>query len=130
MSANQHDDLEPVYPLAEAVKLFLPGGHWTVNSLRTEIRKGRLVPERIAGKLGVTRRAIMEMRERCREEKREAPASCSDAGRAASPCGSSGDADLKLARAATKQTLQALKRNSRNSRQIRSARLRGFGETL
>lgn len=59
--------MEPVYSLAEAVDRFLPGGVWTVSSLRTEIRKGRLQVERIAGKFGVTESAIEEMRKLCRE---------------------------------------------------------------
>ena len=65
------------YPLARAVELFL-GPPWTVSSLRTEIRKGRLVAERIAGKLAVTEAAIQEMRVRC-QEKPKGPGSTSDA---------------------------------------------------
>ena len=60
-------ELERIYSLKEAVERFLPGGAWTVSSLRTEIRKGRLVAERIAGKLGVTESAVARMRELCRE---------------------------------------------------------------
>ena len=64
------------YPVAVAVELFL-GPPWTVSSLRTEIHKGRLEAERIAGKLAVTEAAIGEMRARCRE-KPKAQGSTSD----------------------------------------------------
>lgn len=54
--------------LAQAVEQCFPLGGVTVSTLRTEARKGRLVTERIAGKDFVTRRAIDEMRARCREQ--------------------------------------------------------------
>src|SRR5680860_29133 len=56
---------DPV-PLAAAAMIFFPAGGVTAKTLQTEIRKGNLVPERIGGKYFVTRRAITEMRERCR----------------------------------------------------------------
>ena len=67
-------DVERLYTLKEAVAAFFPGGNWTVASLRTEIRNGRLEPIRFAGKFGVTKSAIGEMLVKCRE-KQKAPAS-------------------------------------------------------
>lgn len=54
-------------PLAEAVRRLFPFGGATVSTLRTEARKGRLAIERIAGKDFVTRKAVEEMRARCRD---------------------------------------------------------------
>jgi hypothetical protein len=109
-------DIEPIYPLAEAVARWLPGGHWTVASLRTEIRAGRLRAHMIAGKMGVTETAIREMIERCRVVPKD-PASISDphAGTkaAAHPDGSSATDLAKSAQDAALATAQALKRPSR-----------------
>lgn len=102
--------LERPYTLKQAVAIFL-GPPWTVSSLRTEIRKGRLVAERIAGKLAVTESAIARMRELCRESANR-PASTSDTATDEPQCGSSSDSDLNRAQAAAKATLQALKENS------------------
>jgi hypothetical protein len=57
-------DDEPV-TLAEACRLFF-GGRISPSALRTEAMKGRLVITQIARKDFVTRRAIEEMKERCR----------------------------------------------------------------
>ena len=103
--------MEPVYSLAEAVDRFLPGGVWTVSSLRTEIRKGRLQVERIAGKFGVTESAIEEMRKLCRE-RQKAHGSTSGNGQAERPSGVLETANAKSAQVAAQATLQALKKNS------------------
>jgi hypothetical protein len=58
--------VEPHFTLQEAIELFFPGGHVTVRSLRTEIRKGRLSVTEVAGKFLVSERAIAEMLEKCR----------------------------------------------------------------
>jgi hypothetical protein len=58
--------VEPHFTLQEAVERFFPGGHVTVRSLRTEIKKGRLCITEVAGKFLVTERAIAEMLEKCR----------------------------------------------------------------
>lgn len=64
------DDLQPKverhYTLQEAIEHFFPGGHITVASLRTEIRKGRLQATEVAGKFLVSESAIAEMLEKCR----------------------------------------------------------------
>ena len=52
--------------LVEAVAVFWPDGPLTVRSLRTEISRGSLTAERIAGKDLVTPTALKEMRQRCR----------------------------------------------------------------
>ena len=52
--------------LEVAVKLAFPAGGMTVAGLRTEIRRGTLPVENIAGKLFVTLAGIDEMRETCR----------------------------------------------------------------
>lgn len=59
-------DDDPVR-LSDAVDLFFPRGGMSLSALRTEARKGRLVIERIAGKDFVTKRAINDMRARCRD---------------------------------------------------------------
>ena len=58
--------LEPRYTLAEAARLFFPGGRITARSLRTEITKGRLRVEIVAGKVMVTESALEAMLELCR----------------------------------------------------------------
>lgn len=60
-------DDDPVR-LSDAVDLFFPRGGMSLSALRTEARKGRLVIERIAGKDFVTKRAIHDMRARCRDQ--------------------------------------------------------------
>ena len=62
--------LEPAYPLSVALERFFPGGYWTVATLRTAIRNGDLVAERIGGRLAVTESAVQEWRERCRQASR------------------------------------------------------------
>lgn len=52
--------------LDAAVKAAFPNGGITVTGLRSEIAKGRLEVELIAGKLFTTLGAIARMRERCR----------------------------------------------------------------
>lgn len=108
------EDNEPLYTLQEAVKRFLPGGRWTVASLRTERRKGRLKVEKIAGKIGVTESAIREMRMRCREQPSR-PVSTSAPVPIVEPTGLSSTADANLARAAAKQTARELIESSRNT---------------
>src|SRR5215468_10017807 len=57
--------LEPRFSLKQAIEKFFPNGPLRVASLRTEIRKGRLRPTRVAGKDLVTEADIAEMLERC-----------------------------------------------------------------
>src|SRR5689334_12497976 len=94
--ALKDDDL---VRLADAPALFFPCGGVTLNTLRTEIRRGTLVPERIGGKYFVTPRAIREMRLSCR-----APVSrhalSSDATGTASGAGLSATSDGIAAQAA------------------------------
>jgi hypothetical protein len=52
--------------LETAAKLAFPNGGMTVAGLRTQIKRGHLTVETIAGKHFVTLRAIEEMRTRCR----------------------------------------------------------------
>lgn len=111
--AYTETDLEPVYPLKEAVDRFLPGGHWTVSSLRTEIRKGRLQVERIAGKIGVTEAAIREMRALCREKQRAPGSTSKNSKPGDKPCGSSETEEKTQALDAAKATLKALRKRSR-----------------
>jgi hypothetical protein len=67
VNAKMIADDDPV-PLKAAANLFFPAGGVTARTLQTEIRKGNLVPERIGGKYFITKRAINEMRERCRSQ--------------------------------------------------------------
>ncbi|EKF40020.1 hypothetical protein NA8A_23013 [Nitratireductor indicus C115] len=73
--ASDVEDDEPV-TLAEACRLFF-GGRLSPSALRTEAAKGNLDIIQIARKDFVTRRAIEEMKERCRVS-RARPASGSD----------------------------------------------------
>jgi hypothetical protein len=63
-------DLDAPLRLKDALEHAFPNGGMKLSGLRNEIRKGRLVAERIAGKHFVTLRAINEMREQCRETDR------------------------------------------------------------
>jgi hypothetical protein len=63
-------DLEMPLRLQRAVEIAFPFGGMTVSGLRREAAKGRLVMERIAGKNFVTLRAINEMRELCRDQRK------------------------------------------------------------
>src|SRR5690242_10245761 len=99
---------DPV-PLHHAAKLFFPAGGIKPHSLRTEIRKGNLVTERIAGKDFVTKRAIEEMREKCRTQLRGRGFTSASVA-AESRYGSSGMVERRSQRAATKATANKLKR--------------------
>lgn len=109
------------YTLKQAVDRFFPEGPLTVSSLRTEIRKGRLVVERIAGKIVVTEAAIGGMMERCREDQRGQGFTLEDVA-AESESGSSSGWDLKKAQAAARATVMALKENSRVTSQPNTSR--------
>lgn len=74
--------------LSDAVTMFFPAGALTLSALRTEARKGRLATVTIAGKQFVTRKAIMDMIELCRDQNSR-PASPSDASRTDAASGSS-----------------------------------------
>ena len=105
-------DVERLYTLKEAVAVFFPGGNWTVASLRTEIRNGRLEPIRFAGKFGVTKSAIGEMLVKCRE-KQKAPASGSALQeKTEDQSGSFSTEALKQAQDALQATLKGLKKPS------------------
>lgn len=61
-------DDDRLLTLAQAIEIFYPDGPLTIASLRTEIKKGGLTAERIAGKIFVTPRGLTEMRIKCREQ--------------------------------------------------------------
>jgi len=96
--------LERRYTLKQAVAKFYPDGPITVSSLRTEIRKGRLEIERIAGRICVTQADIAKMLERCREEGPAVEARAANDTRAA---------DLRIALAAARATCERLKASGR-----------------
>lgn len=104
-------ELEPVYSLKEAVAKVLKG-RWTVASLRTEIRKGRLRPTRIAGKLGVTDSALGDMLKLCQDEPRARAFTLDRPDSNAVPSGSLSTEEKKLALDAAKQTAKALRTRS------------------
>jgi hypothetical protein len=116
------DLTEPLHSLEEAVRLFLPGGRWTVASLRTERRKGRLKVEKIAGKIGVTESAIREMRRLCQEEQKAQDCSSAPPARIAAPFGSSSTEEQKKAQDAAKATARALTKRSRNTSPTNTSR--------
>ena len=63
-------DLDRPYRLKDILPLAYPGGEMTLSGLRKEIAKGNLSVEYTAGKFFVTMRAILEMREKCRDLRR------------------------------------------------------------
>jgi hypothetical protein len=111
---NPTDRVEPHFTLREAVEHFFPGGHVTVRSLRTEIKKGRLSVTEVAGKFLVSERAIAEMLEKCRCPVEAKPhASISACGNIhANTSGRSETERLGLARAAASTILNARKKLS------------------
>lgn len=94
------------YTLEEAARKFFPNGHWTVSSLRTEIRKGRLRPLRIAGTFDLTESAI---REWCQESPK-VHVSGSTGLQDIQPHGSSSIRESKLAQDAARLTNEKLKK--------------------
>jgi hypothetical protein len=119
---------ERLYTLKEAQAKFLPG--WSISALRTEIRRGRLVAERIAGKLGVTEQAIGEMRQLCRE-KPKVPVCTYVVEKAEHQCGSSSTEESRLSLAAAKATIRELKQSLRaTSRKNTSRRKNAIGSTV
>lgn len=105
---------DPV-PLAVAAKLFFPAGGVTLSSLRNEIRRGTLVPERIANKLFVTRRAIDAMRDRCRDDLKARDSMCAGS-KASRPSIPSGTGDrVSAACASALVSIKKLKEHSRNT---------------
>ena len=97
--------------LVEAVAVFWPDGPLTVRSLRTEIAKGSLTAERIAGKDLVTPTALKEMRQRCRA-RRTLRDSTSANERDVTRPGSSSTAEMRSAQAAAMASLQGLRKRS------------------
>ena len=66
-ASTEISDDDPVR-LCDAVAMFFPASGLTLSALRTEARKGRLATMTIAGKQFVTRGALKEMMERCRDQ--------------------------------------------------------------
>lgn len=113
-------DSDHPYPLAIAVEKFLPG--WSVASLLTERRKGRLRVGKIAGKLCTTESAIREMQRLCLEEQKVHVSIFDGIPDASVDSGSSRTEASKLALAAAKATLQELKQRSRATSQTSTRR--------
>src|SRR5262245_17135557 len=113
-SARSLDGINPDDPLRldVAAELAFPDGSMTASGLRKEVRRGRLVIERIAGKDYTTLRAIEKMRELCRpnssrrgygsNQLNDAPAKSFDLRR-----GTSKMETIERARAAAKTMLSA-----------------------
>lgn len=103
--------MEKVYSLRQAVKVFFPDGPLTVSSLRNEIRKGRLIATKPAGKLLVTESAIVEMLELCRVNACLPTCSSSAESRLSEVSGASETERTAQAQAAANAILKAQKRN-------------------
>jgi len=106
-------EIEPDTPLRlkVAAKIAFPDGSMTDSGLRSEIAKGRLAVERIAGRQYVTLNAIKEMRALCREERKDR-GFISEAAKAVRQSGSSSTAPLKSARDAASMIAERLKKPS------------------
>jgi hypothetical protein len=102
--------------LTEAVGVFWPDGPLTVPSLRTEIRKGHLIAERIAGKLFVTPNALQEMRTRC-QDKPTVRVSSSGSALGESQSTSSSTPDMKRAQVAAQMNVQERRNRLRTTSQ-------------
>ena len=102
-----------LYSLKEAVAALNIKG-LTVNSLRTEIRKGRLTPMRIAGKLVVSEQSLREMLVKCRDQE-SSRGSTSDEGRTEPQSGSSLMERERSALNASKAILKELRRPSQTT---------------
>lgn len=120
--------VEPHYTLGEAVERFFPGGHITVRSLRTEIRKGRLRVTAVAGKFLVTEAAIAEMLEtcQCRVDEVHQDSTLGEGAHLASTSGTSEMERLESARVAANTTLAELKKPSRDTSPASMRRLVRF----
>ncbi|MGE0340344.1 MAG: hypothetical protein AB7O79_10760, partial [Xanthobacteraceae bacterium] len=64
--------------LSTAAEIAFPDGYMTDSGLRREVDRGRLVIERIAGKLYTTLADIERMRALCREERRAQDYGCAN----------------------------------------------------
>ncbi len=95
--------------LKTAAEIAFPDGSIKVSSLRSEIRRGNLKSELIAGKQYTTLNAIVEMREKCRES-RKARVYISGPVKDESQPGSSSMDRLKRARDAASTISQKLKK--------------------
>ena len=109
-------DLSAIKPdtplrLDVAARIAYPDGSMTKSGLRREIKRGRLVPERTAGKQYVTLADIQRMRAMCRENPK-VPASTFVSAAVATPSTSSSTEKTKSALAAAEMIAQALKRPS------------------
>jgi hypothetical protein len=105
--------VEPHYSLREAVERFFPGGHITVRSLRTEIKKGRLRVVEVAGKFLVSESAIAQMLESCglcRVPERPRASSYGAAAKIAVQSGTSATERIASARAAAELILPERKK--------------------
>jgi hypothetical protein len=103
--------------LDAAARLAFPDGSMTVSGLRREIKAGRLVIERVAGKDYTTLAEIERMRVLCRLKAKVQGSTCEpNATTEPEPCdaphGSSATPDMTKPRAALHMTLQALKERS------------------
>jgi hypothetical protein len=105
-----------------AAEIAFPLGGMTVSGLRNEVRRGRLVIERIAGKDFVTLNAIEEMRKKCRDDQQKArdsgcnPNAKKKAGECAVQHGSSETTDrFSSAQAALEKTARELKERSKRT---------------
>src|SRR4029077_11568074 len=114
---DQISRLEPRYSLKQAVAQFFSNGPLTVASLRTEIRKGHLRVERVAGKVLVTEAAVAEMLEKCEQCLARAKPldSTLDGAKVEERSGPSSTARLKLAQAAANSITAELQKPSPNT---------------
>lgn len=110
-------DLDPDTPLRlrKAAELAFPDGSMTESGLQTEFHKGRLVCERIAGKLYTTLGDVYRMRTLCRENRREPGSTSEKQDPAERPSGSSSTDQTSAALDAAKRIAEELKRPSSNT---------------
>jgi hypothetical protein len=106
--------------LDAAAAIEFPDGSLSASGLRREAAKGRLIIERITGKDYVTKKAIKEMRERCRAHLKGLTSGFGQLAEinpapSRAPDGSSRTVDVKAAQAAALETVRKLKENSQNT---------------
>jgi hypothetical protein len=116
--AADNISLDTPLRLHDAVTLGFPAGGMTVSGLRREGRRGNLTIETIAGKQFTTLRAIEEMRQRCRDQAKDADSgsnrkhTTARASSSGAQTGSSKTDRVKSARAALEKTARELKERS------------------
>lgn len=109
-------DLNTPLRLSAAAAIAFPDGSMTASGLRREMDRGRLVIERIAGKLYTTLADIERMRALCREERKAQDCGCANQeGMATRAAQQSGLSSTETAKSSLDALLMMLDQPNENS---------------